>query len=62
MYKMVRNMVGTAMYIANGGMDRDHLVKLLALECDLGLTRNDNKALSAPPEGLCLEHVYYDHY
>jgi len=62
MYKMVRNMVGTAMYIANGGMDRDQLVKLLALENDLGLTRNDNKAKSAPPEGLCLEHVYYDHY
>ena len=60
MYKMIRNMVGTAMTIANGGMDRDQL--LLLLNAENGLTRNDNKAKSAPAEGLCLEHVYYDNF
>ena len=64
MYKMIRNMVGTAMYVANGGMDRDQLLKLLDNNDDnnINLTRNDNKAKSAPPEGLCLQHVYYDFY
>ena len=40
------------MYVANGGMDRDQLINLLSNNnC---LTRNDNKAKSAPAEGLCL--------
>jgi tRNA pseudouridine38-40 synthase len=58
LYRMVRNMVGTSLLVANGGMQLETFKKLL----EPGSDRLQNKAKPAPPEGLTLEHVYYDHY
>jgi tRNA pseudouridine38-40 synthase len=60
LYKMVRNIVGSSLHVAQGGagLDFASLQTLLHEARD----RDDNKAKPAPPEGLCLEHVYYDHY
>ena len=55
LYKMVRNMVGTAIDVWLGRMSEDQLRELLA-----GATRKDNRSKPAPPEGLTLECVYYD--
>lgn len=61
LYRMVRNIVGSALAASL------HEKKLLTYEKIKDLlidapSRNENKALSAPPEGLCLEYVYYDDY
>lgn len=60
LYKMVRNIVGSSLHVAQGGVGLDYafLQTLLHEARD----RDDNRAKPAPPEGLCLEHVYYDHY
>ena len=55
LYKMVRNMVGTAIDVWLGRMSEDQLRELLA-----GATRKDNRSKPAPPEGLTLECVYYE--
>lgn len=58
LYRMIRNIVGTSLHVAEG--------KLLLADVDRLLSeapgRQANKAKSAPPEGLVLEHVYYDDY
>lgn len=59
-YRMIRNIMGTATAVAIGRDTVKHMEQMLSPE--LGLTRRDNKAMSASPEGLMLEHVYYDHY
>lgn len=58
LYRMIRNIMGTALDVANGKYSKDWILQLLRE----APSRNDNKSKSAPPEGLCLEHVYYDHY
>jgi tRNA pseudouridine38-40 synthase len=58
LYKMIRNIMGTALDVANGRYSKDWILYLL----EHAPSRNDNKSKSAPPEGLCLEHVFYDHY
>lgn len=58
LYRMIRNMVGTSMWVATGQMDFENLIKLL-VEAP---SRTNNQAMSAQPQGLTLEHVYYDHY
>ncbi len=56
LYRMVRNIIGSSLYVATGQMDVDKLTYLLKE----APTRQNNKAKSAPPEGLTLEEVYYD--
>lgn len=60
LYRMVRNIVGSSLSVAQGGsgIDFELMQKLLHEGCD----RKMNKAMPAPPEGLTLEHVYYHHY
>jgi tRNA pseudouridine38-40 synthase len=59
LYKQVRNMVGTAINICMGNMSEKSFRWLLARE-DVAVTRDDNPSKPAPPEGLTLEHVYFD--
>jgi len=67
LYKMVRNMVGTAIDVSRGKLSEDQFLQLL----DNGkgddddddspqLGRKNNKSKPAPPEGLTLEQVFYD--
>ena len=58
LYKMVRNVVGAAVAVADGALHRDAIPALLAP----GARRADNPAKAAPACGLCLEEVYYDDY
>mmetsp|Transcript_20827 Transcript_20827/g.45435 ORF Transcript_20827/g.45435 Transcript_20827/m.45435 type:complete len:353 (-) Transcript_20827:171-1229(-) len=57
LYKMVRNMMGTALEVAKGRMQEQDLVALLNRIGDE--TRKNNRCKPAPPEGLCLERVYF---
>ena len=62
LYKMVRNMVGTAIEVWLGRMSEQKLIDLLKIEEDETerFGRKDNPCKPAPPEGLTLECVYYD--
>lgn len=70
LYKMVRNMVGTAMEVWLGRMKEEQLAELLKIpESEKGgddndllkmPSRKDNPSKPAPPEGLTLECVYYE--
>lgn len=58
LYRMVRNIMGSCFLVAAGQMDRGHLEYLIRE----APSRLENKAGSAPPEGLTLEHVYYEQF
>ena len=58
LYRMIRNIVGTSLLVAEGKMSYAALQDLLVRHP----SRAENKAMSAPPEGLCLEKVYFSHY
>jgi len=58
LYRMVRNIVGFCESVATNKVSLDLLDQLL-LE---GANRKQNPTKSAPPEGLCLERVYYKDY
>lgn len=60
LYKMVRNMVGTAIRVAQNRMDIDTVKTLL--KKDSGRARKHNPSKPAPPQGLTLERVYFDDY
>ena len=62
LYKMVRNMVGTAIEVWLGRMAEEQLVDLLKIEPDgeRSVGRQNNPCKPAPPEGLTLECVYYE--
>ena len=62
LYKMVRNMVGTAVDVSRGKVDESTFSKLLqnGMNGNPQLVRKDNRSKPAPPEGLCLEKVFYD--
>ncbi|KAL3803905.1 hypothetical protein ACHAW5_010675 [Stephanodiscus triporus] len=68
LYKMVRNMVGTAMECWLGRLSEGQIVDMLRIDRDddddndhVGrMGRKDNPCKPAPPEGLTLECVYYD--
>ena len=62
LYKMIRNMVGTAIQVWLGNMEKTHLIDLLKIDesGDGEKSRKDNPCKPAPPEGLTLECVYYD--
>lgn len=59
LYKMVRNMVGTAVDVARGWLDEDTFLDLLHRPADLKWSRKNNPCKPAPPNGLTLERVYY---
>ena len=61
MYKMIRNMVGTALDVAYGKFDETAFIKLIQQQSG-ELTRLSNPCKPAPPEGLTLEQVYFDDY
>jgi tRNA pseudouridine38-40 synthase len=58
LYKQVRNMVGTAVDVCLGNMSEDYLVRLLKRH-EL-YSRVNNPCKPAPPQGLTLEHVYFE--
>lgn len=73
LYKMVRNMVGTALDVCKGRVKEDYMLQLLHQskddgdcagagnnEHEISFARKDNKCKPAPPEGLCLEKVYFE--
>lgn len=69
LYKMVRNMVGTALDVCKGRLSEEAMLQMLHHCCDddseevngkKQFSRVDNKCKPAPPEGLTLEKVYYD--
>jgi tRNA pseudouridine38-40 synthase len=62
LHKMIRNIVGSSLAVATGNMPEEYLQRLLLLVGESNYTRKDNDAKPAPPEGLTLERVYYDHY
>ena len=57
-YKMIRNIMGTSFMVAAGDMPASVLSELL----ERAPPRIHNEALPAQPQGLTLEHVYYDHF
>jgi tRNA pseudouridine38-40 synthase len=59
LYKMVRNMVSTAIDVARGRLDEQTFVDMLYRSDELNLSRRDNLCKPAPPVGLTLEHVHY---
>lgn len=66
LYKMVRNMVGTAFDVCKGRVSEELMLQLLHHSSDeqshkdYSFVRKDNKCKPAPPEGLCLEKVYFE--
>lgn len=56
--RMLRNVVGSCLQVAQGTMSLQELRSLLVEAPG----RLSNSARPAPPEGLVLEHVYYDNY
>lgn len=61
LYKMVRNMVGTALDVAKGRVKEELMLQMLHHEHGTEqFVRKDNKCKPAPPEGLTLEKVYFD--
>jgi tRNA pseudouridine38-40 synthase len=62
LYKMVRNMVGTAIDICQGRISETTFLELLrpvSLEDASSSSCKDNPCKPAPPQGLTLEQVYY---
>jgi tRNA pseudouridine38-40 synthase len=57
LYKMVRNMVGTALDVCRGRISEERFLELL--NHPSSLSRKDNPSKPAPAQGLTLEHVFY---
>lgn len=61
LYKMIRNMVGTAIDVSRGRMSTDTFLQLLHHnDSDDQYVRDDNPCKPAPPQGLTLERVNFD--
>ena len=63
LYKMVRNMVGTALDVCKGRVDEAYMLQILHHSSQDGskqFVRKDNKCKPAPPEGLELARVDFD--
>lgn len=58
LYKMLRNVVGTAVAVASGKLSTDHLDLLLSGDA----RRVENPSKAAPACGLCLDRVLYDDF
>ena len=59
LYKMVRNIVGTAIDVARGWLDEESLEDLLNKPSALNYSRKNNPCKPAPSNGLTLERVFY---
>ena len=59
LYKMVRNMVSTALDVSRGWLEEEVFLDMLHRPEELKLSRKDNPCMPAPPHGLTLERVYY---
>jgi tRNA pseudouridine38-40 synthase len=59
LYKMVRNIVGTAIDVSRGWLDEETFVDLLNRPSELNYTRRNNPSKPAPSNGLTLERVFY---
>ena len=57
LYKMIRNVVGTAIDVCRGRVSLEYLD--LLLNPDGQRNRHDNPCKPAPPQGLTLERAYY---
>jgi tRNA pseudouridine38-40 synthase len=64
LYKMVRNMMGTALDVSRNRLEEDTFLELLHhnnISDDVDqFVRDDNPCKPAPPEGLTLERVFFD--
>lgn len=62
LYKMVRNMVGTAIAVCRGRVSEQEFQAWMNPQqgMKLKLTRDDNRCKPAPPQGLTLERVFYN--
>lgn len=62
LYKMIRNMVGTAIDVSRGRMSEETFLRLLHHNDSTidQFVRDDNPCKPAPPQGLTLERVYFD--
>lgn len=63
LYKMVRNMMGTALDVSRNRLKKDTFLELLHhnISDDVDqFVRDDNPCKPAPPEGLTLERVFFD--
>lgn len=61
LYKMVRNMVGTAIDVSRSKVDQETFARLIDNRGGKEqLYRKDNRSKPAPPEGLTLERVFYE--
>jgi tRNA pseudouridine38-40 synthase len=58
LYKMIRNIVGSAILVSLDVMKEEELIQMLSTTSNN--TREENVAEPAPAEGLTLEEVYYD--
>ena len=59
LYKMIRNMVSTAIDVSRGWLDEQTFLDMLYRPDELNLTRASNQCKPAPPVGLTLEYVDY---
>lgn len=65
LYKMVRNMVGTALDVSRGKLSKELFLEMLHnnandnVDSSCKLTRKNNPCKPAQPQGLTLERVYY---
>jgi len=60
LYKMIRNMVGTAIDVSRGRMSPESFLQLLHHKDNGQFVRDDNPCKPAPPQGLTLERVFFD--
>ena len=61
LYKQVRNMVGAVVDVCRGSTTEEEFRLLLDQNKEESIvTRSANPSKPAPPEGLCLEYVFFD--
>ena len=62
LYKQVRSMVGTVLDVCRGSLTEEEFCNMIKQEGRDGeaITRAQNRCKPAPPEGLTLEHVFFD--
>ena len=66
LYKQIRNMVGTALDVCQGKLTESQFLNLLSgtkqdsKDSSPSKSRKDNRSKPAPPQGLTLEHVFFD--
>lgn len=59
LYRMVRNLVGTALDTCRGWIEEENFLDMLNRPSELKYTRKNNPSKPAPSAGLTLERVFY---